>query len=74
MRTRSSTSSTPTHARALWKRGPRSYLGAVFSPEPLKRLGAVGGLGAALAAGYFLVVAPSVQSRPLPFHMEQLEA
>ncbi|MFY0572240.1 CRTAC1 family protein [Archangium lansingense] len=62
------------HARALWQRGPRAYFAGIFSPGPLKRLGAVGGLGAALAAGYFLMVAPSVQSRPLPFHMERLEA
>lgn len=62
------------HGRALWKRGPREYVSGLLSPEPLKRLAAVGGIGATLAGGYFLVVAPATMSRPLPFHMERMEA
>jgi enediyne biosynthesis protein E4 len=62
------------HVRALWRSGPRAYLGALLSPGPLQRVAAVGGLGAALAAGYLLVVAPGTRARPLPFRMERLEA
>ncbi|MET0404844.1 MAG: CRTAC1 family protein, partial [Cystobacter sp.] len=62
------------HGRALWRQGPRADASGLFSREPLQRFGAVGGLGLALVAGYFLVVAPSVERRALPFHMERLEA
>ncbi|WNG23059.1 hypothetical protein F0U62_02670 [Cystobacter fuscus] len=62
------------HGRALWRQGPRAYFSGLFSREPLQRLGAVGGLGLVLAAGLFLVIAPSASVRPLPFHMERLEA
>lgn len=62
------------HGRALWQRGPRAYFAGLFSPGPLKRVAAVGGLGAALAAGYALAVTPGALNRPLPFHMERMEA
>jgi len=62
------------HGRALWRKGGREYLAGLLSPGPLKRLGAVGGLGMALAVGYVFVVAPAQHARPLPFHMERLEA
>ncbi|MFY0583043.1 hypothetical protein ACN28S_60005 [Cystobacter fuscus] len=62
------------HGRALWRQGPRARFSGLFSREPLQRLGAVGGLGLVLAAGLFLVIAPSASVRPLPFHMERLEA
>jgi hypothetical protein len=62
------------HGRALWRQGLRASLTSLFSPEYVKRVAAVGGLGAALAVGYFLVVAPAENARPLPFRMERLEA
>lgn len=62
------------HARALWRRGPRESVRLFFSPDRLKRVGVVGGLGAAMAGAYFGVVAPSVKAHPLPFHMERMEA
>jgi hypothetical protein len=62
------------HARAVWRRGPAESLRGYFSPGPLKRVGVVGGLGAALAGAYFVAVAPSAAMRPLPFHMDRMEA
>lgn len=61
------------HARALW-RAPREYLRGLFSPGPLKRVGVVGGLGAAMAAAWFSLIHPAARAHPLPFHMERLEA
>jgi Na+-translocating ferredoxin:NAD+ oxidoreductase RnfD subunit len=62
------------HARAVWRQGARAYLAALFSPGPLKRVAAVGGLGALMATGYGLAASPGALERPLPFRMERLEA
>lgn len=62
------------HARALWQQGAGAWLRAVLSPGPLRRVGAVGGLGAAMAAVYVGLVAPAARARELPFRMERLEA
>ena len=62
------------HVRALWRQGAGAYFARLFSPEPLKRVGAVGALGAALAAGYVFIVAPGEATRALPFHLDRLEA
>lgn len=62
------------HARALWRKGLGESLRIFFSADRLKRVGAVGGLGAALAGAYFGVVAPSVMAHPLNFHMDRMDA
>lgn len=61
------------HARGLWRRGlGESVRGMLASGWP-KRVGVVGGLGAALALS-FGMAAPSPTARPLAFRMERLEA
>jgi hypothetical protein len=62
------------HARAVWRQGPRGYLGSLFSRGPLLRLGAVGGLGALMAGVYVGWGGPSERTHPLPFRMERMEA
>jgi Na+-translocating ferredoxin:NAD+ oxidoreductase RnfD subunit len=62
------------HARAVWRRGLAESLRVFFTQGPLKRVGVVGGLGAAMAAAYFGIVAPAAVVRPLFFHMDRMDA
>jgi hypothetical protein len=58
------------HARALWVRGGRESLRTLLSPDRLKRVGVVGGLGAAMAVGYTALAAQGARTQPLAFHLE----
>ncbi len=62
------------HARAVWRRGLAESLRVFFTQGPLKRVGVVGGLGAAMAAAYFGIVAPATVVRPLSFQMDRMDA
>jgi Na+-translocating ferredoxin:NAD+ oxidoreductase RnfD subunit len=62
------------HARAVWRRGLAESLRVFFTQGPLKRVGVVGGLGAAMAAAYFGIVAPATVVRPLSFRMDRMDA
>ncbi|MCY1046786.1 FG-GAP-like repeat-containing protein [Corallococcus sp. bb12-1] len=58
------------HARAAWRAGGRESLRRLLSPDVLRRVGVVGGLGAVLATGHAVMAAPGARSAPLAFHLD----